>query len=100
MTHDSSTGTPKVTPSGRSMAPSTRHITRVNADAYRYLIDMAGISNAEMARATGMSESYAAQVSSGTRVRVNTDFLDRAAAYIAARLSEPVVVMRVLVSEQ
>lgn len=75
-------------------------MTALNWGAYRWLIDMAGISNLEMSRATGMSESYVAQVGSGTRVRVNVDFVNRAAIYIAARMSEPVVVARILLTKQ
>ena len=97
MANDSTGNPPIVTPYTGLSAPSSRHMTRVSWDTYRRLIDMAGISNAEMARATGMSESYVAQVSSGTRVRVNTGFLNRAAVYIAARMGEPVVVMGILV---
>ena len=74
-------------------------MTGINAEVYRWLVDMVGISNLQMARATGMSESYAAQVGNGTRVRVNVDFVNRAALYIAARMSEPVVITRVLLTK-
>ena len=97
--HDSHTATPEVTPSTPHTALE-RHMAGVDADAYRWLVDMVGISNLEMARATGMSESYAAQVGSGRRVRVNVDFLNRAALYIAARMSEPVVITRVLLAKE
>ena len=97
---DSHTSNPEVTPSTRRTASPTRHMAGLNAEVYRWLVDMVGISNREMARATGMSESYAAQVGSGTRVRVNVDFINRAAIYIAARMSEPVVITRVLLAKE
>lgn len=90
----------QVTPSTGLTAPPCRHMTGINAEVYRWLVDMIGISNLQMARATGMSESYAAQVGSGKRVRVNVDFVNRAALYIAARMSEPVVITRVLLAKE
>ena len=98
--NDSHAASPQVTPSTPRTAPPSRHMAGVNAEVYRWLVDMIGISNREMARATGMSESYAAQVGSGTRLRVNVDFLNRAALYIAARMSEPVVITRVLLAKE
>ena len=100
---DSQTATPQVTPCTQRTAPSSqppRHMTGVNVGVYRWLVDIVGITNNEMARATGMSESYAAQVGSGTRVRVNVDFVNRAAIYIAARMSEPVVITRALLTKE
>ena len=89
----------EITPQERCSRASSRHHTDINGEVYRWLVSMIGISNREMARATGMSESYAAQVGSGTRIRVNVDFLNRAALYIAARMSEPVVITRVLLAK-
>ena len=98
--NDSQTTTTQVTPCTERTPPSSRHMATVNAGNYRWLVDTIGITNLEMARATGMSESYAAQVGSGTRLRVNVDFVNRAAIYIAARMSEPVVITRVLLTKE
>ena len=97
---DPTVKSPQVTPNIQRMGPSSRHMAVLNWEAYRWLIDTVGITNKEMARATGMSESYAAGVGSGTRIRVNTDFVNRAAIYIAARMSEPVVVARILLTQR
>ena len=97
---DSYATPPQVTPCPQRMTPPSRHMTTVNVGVYRWLVDVVGITNNEMARATGMSESYAAQVGSGRRVRVNVDFVNRAAIYIAARMSEPVVITRALLTKE
>ena len=97
---DSRAASPQVPPNTGLTAPLCRHMTGINAEVYRWLVDMIGISNSQMARATGMSESYAAQVGSGKRLRVNVDFVNRAALYIAARMSEPVVIARVLLTKE
>ena len=97
---DSQTATPQVTPCTQRTTLPSRHMTTVNMGVYRRLVHMVGITNNEMARATGMSESYAAQVGSGTRVRVNVDFVNRAAIYIAARMSEPMVITRALLTKE
>ena len=59
--NDSHARSPEVTPCMPRTMPPSRHMASVNAEVYRWLVDMIGISNREMARATGMSESYAAQ---------------------------------------
>lgn len=71
----------------------------VNRDSLGRLICIGGISDSEMARATGFSVAYVAQVVAGN-MPVDISFLDRAAVYIAARVGEPVVIMRVLVGSE
>ena len=51
----------------------------------------------QMARATGLSESYCAQVRSGTRTRVSATWLARAAEYVAVFVGDPLRVAAALV---
>lgn len=50
---------------------------------------LAGVSNGELAKGTGYSRAYVAQVRSGSRRRVSIAFLTRAGNHLGALLAEP-----------
>lgn len=85
------TTTVPVTDSTRDLTPS-----RVDLGVFRRVLDVCGITNHQLARATGYSASYVAQIRAGSRQRVSIRFVDAASSYLAVRLGETVVVTRLL----
>jgi transcriptional regulator with XRE-family HTH domain len=71
-------------------------LPRVDPEAFGKLLDVCGVTNAELARATGYSKGYVSQVRTGRRSRVSHRFADAAAEYLALRLGETVIVARLL----
>lgn len=94
---DSETTTPRVTPGTRFTEPLHTGQIGINNATYRRLVEIAGITNAQMARYTGMSESYSAQVRAGTRTHVSANWLTHAAAHLAVRMGEPARVTALLI---
>lgn len=88
---------PRVTPCRSPEEPLRTGMRRVDNALYRTLVDHFDISNSQMARATGLSESYCAQVRSGTRTRVSATWLARAAEYVAVFVGDPLRVAAALV---
>ena len=95
---DSPSTSPRVTPGTRFSEPLSTGQVAINNATYRRLVEIAGITNAQMARYTGMSESYAAQVRAGTRTHVSANWLTHAAAHLAVRMGEPARVTALLIS--
>ena len=85
-----------ITPGTRLAAPLATGQVPINNATYRRLVEIAGITNSQMARYTGMSESYSAQVRAGTRTHVSANWLMHAAAHLAVRLGEPARVTALL----
>lgn len=56
--------------------------------AFRMVMDMAGVSNQQLADATGVSRSYVGQVRTGMRTKVSQRFMSKAGDYLARILGE------------
>ena len=93
---DSTATSTAVTPSAKDLPPLVTGQIHINNTTYRTLVEIAGITNSQMARYTGMSESYSAQVRAGTRTHVSANWLTHAAAHLAVRLGEPARVTALL----
>lgn len=90
---------PEITPHTRHMEPSRTGLVHISMRNLRALMEMTGVSNSELADATGFSEAYVAQIRSGYRSDAQARWAEEAAIYLARRLGEPSCIVRLLLAE-
>lgn len=77
-----------VTENNRGSARLSGASVPVSVDTFRKLMDLAGVSNQQLADAAGVSKGYVGQVRSGKRTRVSGKFLLKAGDYLGRILGE------------
>jgi len=81
-------GSARVTESNRGSVPHRSALVTVSVERFRLVMELAGVSNQQLADATGVSKGYVGQVRLGSRTRVSQKFLSRAGDYLGRILGE------------
>lgn len=78
----------QVTENNRGSGSQKGTSVRVATMTFRMVMDMAGVSNQQLADATGVSKAYVGQVRAGMRTKVSQRFMSEAGNYLGRVLGE------------